>query len=826
MGELGPEMVVSNGRYFVVGQNGPEMVDLADDAIVFNHLQTKSLLSKGSVGTHGTAITSEHAAISFAKGNVFGGPAQASASAALAAMQQLRSQWQSILNMTAKDLASKGSGGGGGNDKKDATFLKDLERWYNLLQEIAKLEQKITYQEQLRATIQANLNKNGSAYYKSQKESYDYLKRQVAAQQELALEQQDYFNKRRAELNKNNGPFSSLYEFDEEGQLKYKKGKFKWLSDLAGANPKTGKANYTVKQQYQKLVKAGYGKYMQYDSEGNKIDTSTEEGMKVAVQAFWDKMEADKKEMQDLHDSVEEHKKAVLEAQAKQSEILKEIQDNQIAVEDAVLDAVVNASQKEIDELSKQKDAIQEANENLLNGLSEALERERNMYENQQSEADLTSKRRRLALLQRSGGSAAEINSLQAEIDSSTRDLYFQKQQDQIDTIQKASDLQIEKLDKQIQLQQDTLDYAKENGLLWGKVYEVMQQTPTDIWEYVKAHNPEYLAMSATKIGQETQDLLFKAEQWSQYRDDIGEIKDVLFGRTNKEWEAFDQMMGDKNNASSKKWNKLTEAQKSSLQEIYMKEFNASGDANKAAEAVRKSKLYKEIYSKNGSSSASSLLNKLLTTKKGTTTSDKTLEANKKTTSTNKTTTTSKKTAKYYIIEGYENVQYISAAEAKKGKTTMLNGIQTRINSASTEVIKKYYQDLYNKIKKASIVGVYKNGGLIDQTGLIQVDGTKKEPESILNSEQTKFLRENILGAKPNSLINLLKSYNDAYDGLSAGTYNSINSDNGTVIEHAEVNLHIDKLANNYDSAKAADDVMREMLNIARKTKAQNRVGR
>jgi len=38
MGELGPEMVVSNGRYFVVGQNGPEMVNLASDAIVFNHL--------------------------------------------------------------------------------------------------------------------------------------------------------------------------------------------------------------------------------------------------------------------------------------------------------------------------------------------------------------------------------------------------------------------------------------------------------------------------------------------------------------------------------------------------------------------------------------------------------------------------------------------------------------------------------------------------------------------------------------------------------------------------------------------------------------------
>jgi len=37
MGELGPELVVSNGGYYIVGQNGSEMVDLPKDAIVFNH---------------------------------------------------------------------------------------------------------------------------------------------------------------------------------------------------------------------------------------------------------------------------------------------------------------------------------------------------------------------------------------------------------------------------------------------------------------------------------------------------------------------------------------------------------------------------------------------------------------------------------------------------------------------------------------------------------------------------------------------------------------------------------------------------------------------
>jgi hypothetical protein len=38
MGELGPELYVADGHYYIAGQNGPEMVDLKEDAIVFNHI--------------------------------------------------------------------------------------------------------------------------------------------------------------------------------------------------------------------------------------------------------------------------------------------------------------------------------------------------------------------------------------------------------------------------------------------------------------------------------------------------------------------------------------------------------------------------------------------------------------------------------------------------------------------------------------------------------------------------------------------------------------------------------------------------------------------
>lgn len=80
MGELGPELVVSNGRYFLAGENGAEFVDLADDAIVFNHLQTRRLFEQGAIGGRGKAFTNERNAVAFAKGKFSNnGPAVAPA---------------------------------------------------------------------------------------------------------------------------------------------------------------------------------------------------------------------------------------------------------------------------------------------------------------------------------------------------------------------------------------------------------------------------------------------------------------------------------------------------------------------------------------------------------------------------------------------------------------------------------------------------------------------------------------------------------------------------------------------------------------------------
>jgi len=72
----------------------------------------------------------------------------------------------------------------------------------------------------------------------------------------------------------------------------------------------------------------GLGQYMLYDSSGNRIvqdenDTTGEQFFRDSVQAVWERMEAERTEMQELHDAVEEHRVAMVDAITAGNEILQ-----------------------------------------------------------------------------------------------------------------------------------------------------------------------------------------------------------------------------------------------------------------------------------------------------------------------------------------------------------------------------------------------------------------------------------------------------------------------------------------------------------------------
>ena len=613
MGELGPELVVSNGRYYVVGQNGAEFVDLAKDAIVFNHKQTKRLLEQGMIGSRGRPITNENNAISFAKGKLplsgaamkdptspdnppppqkvtekissvsvspasetiklfsyakGSGPALASAAAALAALKELRAMWQSLLDAGAKELGSmagrngggggkgkggkgkkpkKGGGGGGGGGSGDdkvtkeielGTITEEIQRWYDLLRQIDKLEQDISYQQALRKKYESDRIANGEKIYNTYQKELGLLTKEIDNQKQLADLQKSWYDAKRAELAETS--YSKIFTYTEDGLQQYtgtgKPGSKLGLDILETLTRRDAKGKYAlnVNQQLNYLKKVGFDlNELRYNDDGtvlakldkasvkkalvaegkkditdNDIKEKQAEIMTQMMENFWSRVDGWRDELDSLYDSYNETATNIQENITKQNEILQQLVDNELSVEKDIYEAIEAREQAEIDRLKEEKELLNNTTDKIVSGLNDQLSKEKEQYNKQKESDDLGKLQRQLAILQRSGGSASQIRTLQQQIDSKMQDQYFSKQEESINNIKEAADKQIERLEQQIDIQTQILDYQKANGLIWEEVRYIMENLDEDtIISHIKEWNPKFNENSTLQVSEDLKDI-------------------------------------------------------------------------------------------------------------------------------------------------------------------------------------------------------------------------------------------------------------------------------------------------------------------------------
>ena len=370
MGELGPELVVSNGRYFIAGANGAEFVDLADDAIVFNHLQTRRLMSQGAIGGRGRPTTNEREAVAFAKGKVpnYGpakampqdpnnptsetissveaipssvtlnnvvkfrskakgtGPAMSSASAALAALKQLRAMWESLLRASLADMGgmpggSGGGGGGGGGDNKETAedvqgILENVERWYNWLALIEEKQNKINILTKEYDLLTAKGASNKKLAVKLEEQAKN-LQIQLDTAKQLAEEQKKY---REEYINRaNNGLFGAFYH----------------------ADPNTGRISLSNDEAFMKYVKKtakenGNQKLLENLLNGKNINATytDEEKELIGKQALQNRKNISKEEYKNLSDDEKKYynKSGKLKSAKKIGEMLTKSSNTRVKI--------------------------------------------------------------------------------------------------------------------------------------------------------------------------------------------------------------------------------------------------------------------------------------------------------------------------------------------------------------------------------------------------------------------------------------------------------------------------------------------------------------
>ena len=513
VGELGPELAVYNGQYHLLGQTGAEFVKLPKSAIVFNHLQTRGILSGQMKDARGLPMEPT----AFATGNVTG-PALAGGSgigAALAAVRRAKSVWQGLLNsLSAADLLGNGGGGGGGGGGDENSLkahIADLQEWYNLSRQIADIEGQINVLLAKRKNIT-----DGHEYLKNLRETQRLLDDQVNTQQDL-LRFQELQLQRQAEHINSNKIWSQFLKVDENGLLQYKKGNE--TNGGKGALEVLSQMNEMSGEEQLAFVQSLGWSYTNTDGE----ELENEE----LVAKFYEELQKQIDDYDALRDTVQETEGTLADLEEQINEIEKEIRDNEIDLSKEIYDIIVDAWKENIENLKKQNDLIKEANEAYANGIQEAIDTERQMYDQNTAISDREQLQRQLSLLRRSGGSASEIADLEQQLDDMLKEEYFSNQEKQLETIQKANERQVELMDQQVKLQEEALEYEKENGVIWTKVYEIMQGTDAEILDFMQGNKTDFFEQStlqqedmltewAKKIG------IFTAERESQYYAEEG----------------------------------------------------------------------------------------------------------------------------------------------------------------------------------------------------------------------------------------------------------------------------------------------------------------
>lgn len=152
MGELGQEIVVRNGRWFTVGDNGAEFVGYKKGDIVFNHKQSEELLRNGYVtsgGGRGRALASGTA---FGRGS--GGIGRAN-------------KGSSVKTSSSSSSSSKSSSSSSSNSNSNSSANEEAEKFEETLDWIEtaldRVERAISRLDKTATSTYKNWTKRGTA---------------------------------------------------------------------------------------------------------------------------------------------------------------------------------------------------------------------------------------------------------------------------------------------------------------------------------------------------------------------------------------------------------------------------------------------------------------------------------------------------------------------------------------------------------------------------------------------------------------------------------------------------------------------------------------
>jgi hypothetical protein len=471
--------------------------------------------------------------------------------------------------------------------------------------------------------------------------------------------------------------------------------------------------------------------------------------------------------LEDISGKIDDAEDQLIDIEDQIYELERQGMDDLASLEDQVINAIEKMRQDEIDNLTELNESINEANTKMLDKISTGIDDYRNQRQSDEDLTNIEEMERRLALMQSdtSGANALDILNLRDQIDEARQNYTDSLIDKSIDQMTRQNEQAYEQRQYQIDLMQAQLDWDIESGKLAQQansmITEAIRTSPNSLINLLKATDL-YKGM-----GTVTQ------QQWSE---DLNQAIENGFS-------------------------------------FWINNNSLTGTTSGAA-ALRKSMQGKTI----------TFTDKTGTQRKGTVQSNGSVKVG----NTLYTDVTQGTDGSWFqAATGSTSTQSTkpkpSSSSSSSNKTVKIGGL---INAGSAKIYRSSYGDgpsqqyfgsdpIYTVIGenngyylvrhrsvssgytgwfKKGDVKAYQTGGLADYTGLAWLDGTKTNPELILNAKDT----QNFIELK-DILRDTFNSNNNTNNSTKIGGDNYYN-----------INIDVGEIGNDYD----VEQMMNKMKEI------------
>ena len=529
-----------------------------------------------------------------------------------------------------------------------------------------------------------------------------------------------------------------------------------------------------------------FAKYVTYDKEHNAIRINNDALKQISNK---EQLEAISKIIEEIKTRKEAHD----ETNKKISEVKKTLQEQQdkgkdeyITLVNKIRDIVKESRQLEIDKLTSINESINEVNSRLMDAIRENIDKIRQDRKNEKTETDINKTAAKLAYLSQGTdvtSDTKEILDLRKSLEEQVENYSDTLVDQQLDNVQKANEKAQQQREDQIKLLTDQLEQDEKIGILIAQAERELETLTNSDGTFNQA--AKILTKLKTSEGYEGLSQVEKMKWLEDFKKEVAQAGG--YTRTANQLENLNIKKGATIQFEDNNGNLLTGTyQGDDKGTVTVRRNNKEYSYDNVYQG--QDKLYRTDYGPSSVSTIDSQIPKTSTEK----VTPKTERIHVKPSD----TVTLKSGSKYYpdpttpSSNGTWDQTLDHKVDAINGKRMHLVSLKGGYTS---------WVDI-DSIDKINGIKAYKTGGLVTDTGLAWLDGTRANPEYVLNADITKLMFE---------ALGRLQDVQSARKQIS----NSILSKTQNLGDmNVEININVDKIDSDYDISQLAQQIKEELV--------------